>query len=212
MSSTQEDVFVVEGERAAKSDWLDWGSHGHKHWTLHVDVSSLLTHVPFDSAADAIRKQLKVYMASASKELSLQLPFPPQKLFVTTVSTELEDAINSSKAILSIETDPEEGISEPYASQTWESAIKLLRQMADLFWQATGEIIPTPLIGPAVQGSIDLFWELPNGLTLLINVPADASKGATFFGRRLQLSKVSGVLGSDDIEPRHLTAWLSGTE
>jgi len=62
-----------------------------------------------------------------------------------------------------------------------------------------------------VDGSIDLFWELKD-LTLLINIPADAAKDATFFGRRYQASRISGVLDKKDVEPRHLTGWLCGRD
>jgi hypothetical protein len=117
--------------------------------------------------------------------------------------------VGSSFHILEIQADADEGIDVGYLEQTLERATGLLRSLADLYWRSVGDYLPAPSIGPAVAGSIDLFWERSD-LTLLINVPRDPGKAVTFFGRRLEGSKISGVLGQDDSEPRHLTGWLMG--
>lgn len=181
-----------------------------------------LSQVSFDDAGDRIRRRMKSYLTTVRMEwdsewealvqrVTPMLPSTPQKVWwIPSTSTYLEEAISSSKAILSIESDAEEGVAA-YTEETWQRAIRLLRILADLYWQAAGDYLPTPSIGPAVDGSIDLFWEKDH-LTLLINVPAEPDKGGTFFGRRLQTSKISGVLDKDDLEPKHLAAWLTGHE
>jgi hypothetical protein len=162
------------------------------------------------SAADTIRSFIKTYMFEYSKALSTKLiPIPTlEKLQVPSSFIELENVISESKAILSLEVDADAGITEAYIQATWDRATTLLRALAALYWQATGDSLSPPSIAPAASGSIDLFWDWPN-LTLLINVPSDASKGITFFGRRFNNSKISGVVGADDIEPRHLAGWLA---
>lgn len=164
--------------------------------------------VSFETASGAFLKQAKTYLTTINRELkedyyvSLLAPWG-------RTTQELENAIVASRAMLEIEVDLEAGINDPYVEHTWQRATKLLRELADLFWHTNGESIPVPSIAPATEGSIDLFWEL-TGLALLINVPSDSSKHVTFFGRRLENSKISGVLDRMDIQPRHLTGWLSG--
>ena len=170
----------------------------------------VLGFVSFETASGEILKQVKTYLTAINREVkedyyaSLLGPWG-------RTTQEMEDAIVSSRAMLEIEVDLEAGINEPYLEHTWQRATKLLRELADLFWQTNGESIPTPSIAPATEGSIDLFWELAS-LTLLINIPSDPSKDVTFFGRRLENSKISGVLDRKDTQPRHLTGWLSGHE
>lgn len=179
------------------------------------EAAAVLDHVSFGAAADAIRKHLKAHLQAYAETISQErfraTALNPQKWIVSTTSAEMEDAINRSRAILRIETDASEGITIPYSEETWQRAIGLLREMADLYWQATGEYLSAPAIGPAFEGSVDLFWEFSD-LTLLINVPADQSRDITFFGRRLRNSKISGVLDRRDHQPRHLTGWLSGRD
>jgi hypothetical protein len=181
------------------------------------ETGNALAYVSFDAASDAIRKQIKRYVESYATgvegEFFAITSWAPnsQKLFVVTISREIEDAIAASKAILGLEANPTEGIAVAYTEATWERAVKLLRELADLFWQARGDFLPTPSIDPAAEGSIDLFWEFGD-LTLLINIPSDPAQGATFFGRRLATSKIAGVIDRNDVEPRHITGWLAGAE
>lgn len=166
-----------------------------------------LAQVSFHTAGDAIRRNLKSYIGTPRNMFYGGIA--TEKLFVVTVSPEMDAAIAASRRILAIEIDPAEGITVKYTEETLKRASDLLREMAELFWQVAGELLPVPSIGPAHEGSIDLFWEAKD-LTLLINIPSDQSKDATFFGRRLATSKISGTLDKKDIEPRHLTGWLSG--
>jgi len=175
------------------------------------EAIDVLDYVPFEVAADAIRQHLKTYVEMTSRGRLAFEVVRPDKWLVSTTSKTLEDAIAASRSILEIQVNPDEGVTTPYSEETWQRAIKLLREMSDLFWQAASEPLPAPAIGPATDGSLDLFWELVD-LTLLINVTADQSKHVTFFGRRLRNSKISGVLDQDDAQPRHLTGWLLGRD
>ena len=176
-------------------------------------------YAPVDVAPDLIRKDIKSYIqgsyfqdpSTCLVNVIYDVGEQPHWTSVTPVFERLEAAISESRRILEIEAEPDHGIDVPYSEETWKRAVKLLRKLGELFWEDNGTFLPVPSIGPADAGSIDLFWEL-NGVTLLINVSTDVTIGATFFGRRLEASKISGTLGRNDTEPRHLTGWLSGRE
>ena len=174
-------------------------------------ADEVFMHLPFGVAQGVIRTNLNAYIGSVQKERLTRGLFNPKKWFVSTVSNEMEQAISNSKAILTLELDPDAGVTVQYDADTWQRATKLLREMAELYWQATGDYLSAPSIAPALEGSIDLFWEMGD-LTLLINVRQDLTSGVTFFGRRFKTSKISGSLSVDDTQPKHLTAWLSGHE
>jgi hypothetical protein len=215
---TTQNLFMTNPlEKFERAEWVSrgagWGPKG-KQYILEslgeFEATNVLMYQSFDAAADAIRKQLRSYVSGVCRDRSVvQISLDPRKFFVSAVSQEMDQAISASRAILSLEVDPEAGITEPYTEETWDRAVKLLRSLAHLFLQASGELLPVPTIGPASDGSIDLFWKL-NGLTLLINTPTDPAKNSTFFGRRLEGSKISGVLDRNDVEPLHLTGWLAG--
>ena len=143
---------------------------------------------PVDVATDVIRKDIKSYIqGSYLQDPSTCLvnviynigESPQWWASATPVFERLEAAINESKRILEIEVAPDNGIEVRYSEETWKRAVRLLRQLAEIFWEENGTFLPVPSIGPADAGSIDLFWEL-KGLTLLINVPADAAISVTF--------------------------------
>jgi hypothetical protein len=183
-----------------------------------IDPSEALQFAPIEAATDFIRKDIKSYIqGSYFKTLSacfagLEVSTVDLLVWpVSPISEEMETAIIESRRILEVELGPDAGIDFQYSEETWKRATKLLRELAKLFWDDNASFLSVPSIGPAEAGSIDLFWELKN-LTLLVNIPADMAKTATFYGRRLEGSKISGSLAHNDIEPRHLTAWLSDRE
>ena len=176
-------------------------------------------YAPVEVATDVIRNIKSYVQGSYLKDLNTclvdaidDIVEPPQWwASATPVFERLEEAIGESKRILEIEVAPDDGIDVQYSEETWKRSVKLLRKLAAMFWEDNGTFLPVPSFGPADAGSIDLFWELKS-LTLLINVPADPAITVTFYGRRLEASKISGALERNDTEPRHLTGWLSGRE
>jgi hypothetical protein len=206
-------AIVIDAKRGAAWGGGSDSARANEVWdsVAAYDTPAAFTHLGFGSSAgDKIRSFMKAYMFEYSKALSPKhLAIPTiEKLYVPATFTELEQAIKNSKAILSLEVDADAGITEVYTEATWDRAITLLRTLAELFWQAAGDSLKPPSIAPAASGSIDLFWEWPH-LNLLINVPSDVAKGITFFGRRFKGSKISGVVGTEDNEPRHLVGWLA---
>lgn len=195
------------------------GKSGKARWAKYTDPTGIaaeevLQYAPIEAAADVFRKEMRSLMASYLE--------PSQCLVASTLpgsysigwtpspfSQELENTINESNSILELEVSPDAGIDAPYTEETLRRAVQLLREVAETFWNATGSHSSVPSIGPAEAGSIDLFWELSD-VTLLINVPADAVKNATYYGRRQSGSKTSGLIAPGDLEVRHLTGWLIG--
>lgn len=169
---------------------------------------------PIEAAPDLIHKELKTFILGAS----VVKPSTCFSMFGGSIeykqgsafSKEFEAAIEDSKRILEIEVVPDDGIEVPYSKETWQRAVRLLRSLAETYRETNPDPMPVPSIGPAVAGSLDLFWELKD-LTLLINIPVDSTKPATFYGRRLEASKISGSLAPND-RVRHLTGWLLGGE
>ena len=176
-------------------------------------------YAPVEIAPDVIRKDIKSYIqgsyfqdpSTCLVKVAYDVGEQLQWAYATPVFERLEEAISESKSILEIEVALDEGIDVQYSEETWKRAVKLLRKLAEMFWEDNGTFLPVPSVGPADAGSIDLFWELEH-LTLLINVPADVATSVTFYGRRLEASKISGALEGNDTKPRHLTGWLSGRE
>jgi hypothetical protein len=178
-----------------------WGSMLHRHASRATQV--------FEKRYP--RKRFFMFSDARRPDL-----WPSKKQFLlfgvpSHLSNQLEQAIVTSSAILTLEPSPDDSPGAMYQAATLARAHTLLREMASLFWQATGDLLPVPAINGAGEGAIDVFWNLPES-SLLVNFPADESKGATFFGRRFASSKISGVLGADDNQPKHLTGWLAGRD
>jgi hypothetical protein len=173
--------------------------------------ASVVANLPFEAAPHIIRKTIRAYIGKPHQMVVHAEHYVPRQSLRSTVSAELEHAITESKSILSIDVNPDGStISEPYLKATLDRAAKLLRTLADLFWDFDVASMPVPSITPADQGSIDLFWEY-QGTTLLVNIPAEAAKAVTFFGKRGG-STLSGVLEPHDTKPKHLTGWLAGRD
>jgi len=172
-----------------------------------------------EAATELIRKDIKWYIAGsylrttnvcftgAGMDVGESVLWPAS----SPISDQLETAIGKSRKILQIEIDPDAGIDAQYTEDMWKRSTKLLQLLAERFWDDNGIFLPVPSIAPAPTESIDLFWESEDQ-TLLINIPADPAKNATFYGRRRSDSKISGSVAVDDVRLRHLTGWLSGRE
>jgi len=121
---------------------------------------------------------------------------------------EIEAFINSSKWILNLEDDWDDEGSQGYSIDTWERAISFLRKQVevlkdDFCYHPT----PLPQITPANKGSIDLSWELDDR-QLLVNIPSDPSRLATYYGENDTGETTSGRLNTDR-RNFALAMWLS---
>jgi hypothetical protein len=120
----------------------------------------------------------------------------------------VEESIESSRGMLDLESDWDGEGASTIAKSTWERTVDFLRGTALNLWTKCGVRIGAPLLVPVPDGSIDIHWKLANR-ELLINVPADASKWATYYGdNRHGGNTVEGQL--DTNAPNHwLLVWLT---
>ena len=97
-----------------------------------------------------------------------------------TLAGSLLEALERSKKILDLPEDWDDAGNRTFLFETWERMRQLLVTHAALVWQRTGLIIPVPRIMPGPEGSIDLHWKTSRR-ELLLNVPEDAAKAATYY-------------------------------
>lgn len=202
MAATAPYICELEEQRPS----YDWANQVERHslpgkWHVgYVDSSE-------PSIVDLILHATpRIQILSAGSAIDITT----QKLSsIPPLSSELKAAIEAAHKILKIEVDPEAGIDVPYAEDTLRRAVDIVETLANIFWQDNPGSLPAPIFGPAVHGSIDLFWERDDDVSLLINVPGDNSAEPTFYGRRSGGSTISGTLARVDKDPRHLTGWLA---
>lgn len=99
----------------------------------------------------------------------------------TDVSTSIAEAIASSKSILGLEDDWDGEGSPGYQEATWGRAVSFLRELALGLRRRYHVAIDAPRILPSAGGSIDLHWKTAS-YELLVNVPADPDKPASYYG------------------------------
>jgi hypothetical protein len=132
----------------------------------------------------------------------------PEKETEPTESTEnqeLKTVINEARQILQyLDNWDGEGAAR-YSLETFERAESFLNAHSGFLRQFDFEL-PIPNIGAGPNGSIDLHWKSPNW-ELLVNIPADPTKMATFYGDNYGVQKIKG-----SVDPKTynlgLAAWL----
>jgi hypothetical protein len=103
----------------------------------------------------------------------------------------LERAIAESSYIYSIK-DNFDGEGTPgYSRETWDRATTFLREFAQRCATECGCAISAPVIGPGPNGSIDIIWK-ENDYRLLLNIPAEPSADASFYGDDRGRARVEG--------------------
>jgi hypothetical protein len=121
---------------------------------------------------------------------------------------EIENLINSARWILSLEDDWDDEGSQGYTMDTWLRAINFLKKQLEVLKDDfCCHPTPLPQIAPANKGSIDLSWELTDR-QLLVNIPSDPSRLATYFGENDIGETTSGRLNIDR-QNFALAMWLS---
>jgi hypothetical protein len=129
---------------------------------------------------------------------------PPQHQFDREME-KVEEEIRSSRYIIGLQNDYQEEDFVPYAETTWKRAIGFFRRMAIHAISCRFFDVKLPIVGPAGNGSIDIFWELPDR-TLLINFPA-GDVPATYYGVKPG-SEISGRIDPNFARPE-LILWLA---
>ncbi len=122
----------------------------------------------------------------------------------------LEEEIERSKYILNFEEDWDDEGAGKYKPETWERGIKYLKGHARWLKKNRGISIDTPTISHGPDGSIDILWETET-YKLLLNIPEDLNKKATFYGEDKLGLNLEGELNTD-LFNEGLTLWLENKE
>jgi hypothetical protein len=116
----------------------------------------------------------------------------------------IEAEIEAAKFMLSIKGDLESDAFVPYTAETLSRVTGFLRRLMIYAEGCNLGGFPTPQIGPADQGSIDLYWEA-HDRSLLINFSA-LHNSASFYGKKPK-SEISGKFEPSEARPE-LAFWL----
>ena len=121
---------------------------------------------------------------------------------------ELDAEIDRSQKILDLKEDWDGDQSPGYKAETLDRAISFLITHSEWLWKSYGIKAPVPRIGPGPDGSIDLYWKR-KAWELLVNIPADTSKRATFYGDNYGPEKTRGSFDPGTVN-LSVAAWLIG--
>ena len=100
---------------------------------------------------------------------------------VLATDNELDSEIERSRRLLTWEDDWDGEGSPGYKESTWTRAVEFLKVHVLWINEQFGITVSTPQILPGPAGSIDMHWRTQDR-ELLINVPAEQSELATFYG------------------------------
>ncbi len=126
---------------------------------------------------------------------------------------DVETAIQESRTLLDLKDDWDGEGSRGYAASTLERATEFLLTNVLSLWKSQRAYVPAPVIGPGPDGSIDINWQF-TARKLLVNVPADADKPATFYGSdrvsrdKLARNVIEGCLDTS-VQNQWLLMWIA---
>lgn len=123
------------------------------------------------------------------------------------LNTKIKEIVNEIRNNKNDYCDPEE---ENTITPDIESVIHILWEIEEyLYENSLRDPIPIPMISPAGEGSIDLFWNL-NDCQLLINVKAANNGYATYAGNNKAEKEIFGrFVINKCTEYKILSEWLS---
>jgi hypothetical protein len=147
-----------------------------------------------ESEVAARREQRSATELDVSRE-----PFPGFR--------DLEKAVDESRThILALHDDWDDEGSPGYSEATFSRAADFLVLHAVLAAQLLSSRLSVPLISPAQNGSIDLYWRTADR-SLLINFPRNSVEPASYFGKASTGDTNSGRIIGESTRP-DLIAWL----
>lgn len=110
---------------------------------------------------------------------------------------ELKAEIESAKSILNLPDDWDGEGSPGYTRDALERAVAFARMHIEHLWEASGITAPIPRINPGPMGSIDLHWK-QSTWELLVNIPAEKSEPATFYGDDYGAGVIKGTVNAGE--------------
>ena len=116
-------------------------------------------------------------------------------------------AIEESRKLLDWEDDWDEEGSPGYEEAMWQRGAGFLKDNALRLWEEYGACVEAPRVLPGPNGSIDIHWHTGDH-ELLINIPADRSKLAPYYGDTPTGHSVKGTLDTS-AENQWLLMWLT---
>lgn len=121
----------------------------------------------------------------------------------------VERAIDASRWILDLKSnwDGERAVS---CDAAWHRATEYLRRQVRWVFERLGATLEAPELMPLADGSIDIHWETP-ACELLINVPSDASRPASFYGDDRGELNIKGTLATESFN-EGLLQWLAARQ
>lgn len=122
----------------------------------------------------------------------IQIKIKSKRIMLPIGLSKLAKAIEESLYILELEANFDDEGSVEYDFATWERTIDFLVNYAKWALDAYNTIIETPNIYHGPDGSIDLLWK--NQIyKLLINVPREIEKPASFYGDDYNMDVIKGT-------------------
>jgi len=134
------------------------------------------------------------FIVQLDDEIILEIPNNFDKLY---------ESIEKSKYILDLEDDWDDEGSPAYDKTTWIRAIKFIYNYTKKVYDEYGIKIGAPKISQGPEGSIDILWK-KKSYRLLINIPQDPKKPASYYGDDYNDEHVKGAHNTNNI-----TRWLA---
>lgn len=115
--------------------------------------------------------------------------------------------VDQSKSLLHLQANWDEEGAQPIAPATWRRAADFITRQAEWIWHVYGRRLQIPDVTPVPNGSIDLHWDYPS-YELLINIPAELSAMAGFYGDDRGRISIEGQLDPEQVN-EGLLLWLT---
>jgi hypothetical protein len=120
---------------------------------------------------------------------------------------ELTRSIREARELTRLEDDWDGEGSKGFSLSTWQRVEHFLLKHANIAETRFDAMLPTPLINPADEGSLDVFWKLASR-HLLVNFPAEEGAPITYYGQNTHGDNtIAGRTTAHEQRP-DLIAWL----
>lgn len=116
----------------------------------------------------------------------------------------LEQSFADADRLLELDKDWDGEGADPFSRETIERTKRFLSFAAA---RAPHRRLNPPSVLPAASGSVDLYWRSKTR-TFLLNIPANATQPATYYGQTDDRNTTSGVVDPDGDRPMDLLAWI----